>query len=199
MNRNLLITLVAVVVVVIGGVYVVAKSGHLPKTQGPVACTTEARICPDGSAVGRTGPNCEFAPCPTGTSDNNSNTTTTTGTTVDNNSLVQGAFNTSTTLAIGQTARFPDGLLVKLTSINDSRCPAGVQCIWQGELVATLVLSGGGLSTSTTLRLGTERNKSASAGDSEYEYTVTLTAASPSSATIRVERAVAGNTVDGKR
>ncbi len=23
----------------------------------------EARICPDGSAVGRTGPNCEFAPC----------------------------------------------------------------------------------------------------------------------------------------
>lgn len=29
-----------------------------------VACTEEAKICPDGSAVGRTGPNCEFAPCP---------------------------------------------------------------------------------------------------------------------------------------
>jgi predicted lipoprotein with Yx(FWY)xxD motif len=28
------------------------------------ACTAEARLCPDGSAVGRTGPNCEFAPCP---------------------------------------------------------------------------------------------------------------------------------------
>jgi len=28
------------------------------------ACTLEAKICPDGSAVGRTGPNCEFAPCP---------------------------------------------------------------------------------------------------------------------------------------
>lgn len=28
------------------------------------ACTREAKICPDGSAVGRTGPNCEFAPCP---------------------------------------------------------------------------------------------------------------------------------------
>ena len=24
----------------------------------------EAKICPDGSAVSRTGPNCEFAPCP---------------------------------------------------------------------------------------------------------------------------------------
>ncbi len=30
----------------------------------PVACTMEAKICPDGSAVGRTGPNCEFAACP---------------------------------------------------------------------------------------------------------------------------------------
>jgi hypothetical protein len=28
------------------------------------ACTLEAKICPDGSSVGRTGPNCEFAPCP---------------------------------------------------------------------------------------------------------------------------------------
>lgn len=30
-----------------------------------VACTEEAKICPDGSAVGREGPNCEFAACPT--------------------------------------------------------------------------------------------------------------------------------------
>ncbi len=30
----------------------------------PVACTEEAKLCPDGSAVGRTGPNCEFPPCP---------------------------------------------------------------------------------------------------------------------------------------
>jgi|CXWL01.1.fsa_nt_gi predicted PurR-regulated permease PerM len=31
----------------------------------PVACTMEAKICPDGSAVGRSGPKCEFAACPT--------------------------------------------------------------------------------------------------------------------------------------
>lgn len=30
----------------------------------PQACTAEAKICPDGSAVERTGPNCEFTPCP---------------------------------------------------------------------------------------------------------------------------------------
>jgi serpin B len=29
-----------------------------------IACTADAMICPDGSAVGRVGPNCEFAPCP---------------------------------------------------------------------------------------------------------------------------------------
>jgi hypothetical protein len=27
-------------------------------------CTMEAKLCPDGSSVGRTGPNCEFASCP---------------------------------------------------------------------------------------------------------------------------------------
>ena len=35
------------------------------KNVGQQACTVEAKICPDGSSVGRTGPNCEFAECPT--------------------------------------------------------------------------------------------------------------------------------------
>jgi len=34
------------------------------QTNPPRACTEEAKLCPDGSYVGRTGPNCEFAPCP---------------------------------------------------------------------------------------------------------------------------------------
>ncbi|NYZ60697.1 hypothetical protein H0O01_03290 [Candidatus Micrarchaeota archaeon] len=33
----------------------------------PRACTEEARLCPDGSYVGRAGPDCEFAPCPNAT------------------------------------------------------------------------------------------------------------------------------------
>ena len=32
--------------------------------QRPMACTADAKICPDGSAVGRIAPDCEFAPCP---------------------------------------------------------------------------------------------------------------------------------------
>ncbi len=27
-------------------------------------CTMDAMLCPDGSSVGREGPDCEFAPCP---------------------------------------------------------------------------------------------------------------------------------------
>ena len=36
-----------------------------PVSNAPVACTLDARICPDGSAVGRTGPACEFEACST--------------------------------------------------------------------------------------------------------------------------------------
>jgi hypothetical protein len=34
-----------------------------PPPEGQV-CTRDAKVCPDGSTVGRTGPNCEFAACP---------------------------------------------------------------------------------------------------------------------------------------
>ena len=38
------------------------QSSSVPN--GPIACTQEAKMCPDGTSVGRVGPNCEFAPCP---------------------------------------------------------------------------------------------------------------------------------------
>ena len=37
---------------------------QVPAEPDMVACTMEAMQCPDGSYVGRTGPNCAFAPCP---------------------------------------------------------------------------------------------------------------------------------------
>ncbi len=41
---------------------------RIKEIQGKIkTCTQEAKICPDGSGVGRIGPNCEFAPCPTAT------------------------------------------------------------------------------------------------------------------------------------
>jgi hypothetical protein len=35
-----------------------------PKKEEGIACTMEVKICPDGTAVGRQPPTCEFAPCP---------------------------------------------------------------------------------------------------------------------------------------
>ena len=53
-----------IVLVVIGlGAAVWYVLGN-PLAGGPVAWTMEGKLCPDGSAVGRTGPNCEFAACP---------------------------------------------------------------------------------------------------------------------------------------
>lgn len=44
------------------------------KQEEQVACTMEAKICPDGSAVGRSGPMCEFAPCPSPKTKNSNST-----------------------------------------------------------------------------------------------------------------------------
>ncbi len=40
-----------------------AEPPQTPATETK-ACTQEAKVCPDGTAVSRTGPHCEFAPCP---------------------------------------------------------------------------------------------------------------------------------------
>lgn len=43
--------------------YEVSNPDQIKIPEG-TACTMDAKICPDGSAVGRSGPNCEFAKCP---------------------------------------------------------------------------------------------------------------------------------------
>lgn len=55
------IILVAVAAVLGGAVFYYTKVSRRPVQ---VACTQEAKQCLDGSYVGRTGPNCEFAACP---------------------------------------------------------------------------------------------------------------------------------------
>jgi hypothetical protein len=42
----------------------VKKDTNVPGDK--TACTEEAKVCPDGSSVGRTGPDCQFAECPAG-------------------------------------------------------------------------------------------------------------------------------------
>lgn len=55
------IAVIVALILVGGGYYYLVQS---PK--GEMACSAEAKLCPDGSSLGRSGPNCEFAACPEG-------------------------------------------------------------------------------------------------------------------------------------
>lgn len=54
-----------VILFVVGfGSFLYRNTMERPGVAAPeVACTMEAKVCPDGSSVGRTGPRCEFASC----------------------------------------------------------------------------------------------------------------------------------------
>lgn len=62
MQKNLLIACAVLMIVFLA--LVLGRSYFQTKSPEPIACTMDAKICPDGSAVGRVGPSCEFAPCP---------------------------------------------------------------------------------------------------------------------------------------
>jgi len=66
MKNNKGITPILIVLIIVGVLALVGGAYYfwMKNSQKPVACTEEARICPDGSAVGCIGPNCEFAQCP---------------------------------------------------------------------------------------------------------------------------------------
>lgn len=79
MKMSLIVLIVGFFILIIGGVggYFIGRSSvilptdtppklinPIPPTPQETACTLEARICPDGSPVGRVPPNCKFAPCP---------------------------------------------------------------------------------------------------------------------------------------
>lgn len=60
-KARVLSLIVAAFVLVIAGVFLFRQLSFLAPSVG---CTEEAKLCPDGSAVGRVPPKCEFSPCP---------------------------------------------------------------------------------------------------------------------------------------
>ncbi len=65
MNNTLVLVFVTATFVLGGLLYIYnpAPIEYKEPTPEQVACTADAMLCPDGSYVGRSGPNCEFA-CP---------------------------------------------------------------------------------------------------------------------------------------
>lgn len=98
-----------------------------------VACTTEAKICPDGSAVGRIGPNCEFAKCQsTGTNKENtvnSSPVQSNSNQSDNSNSGSAVIPTSgqgNTCAVYTT---PQGKIRYCSTCGDGRCDVKERCV----------------------------------------------------------------------
>jgi hypothetical protein len=70
MNRIFVVIFIIVIFVFGGLLYIYNPEPTRyknPNEPEPVFCTADARLCPDGSYVGRTGSKCEFV-CPEATS-----------------------------------------------------------------------------------------------------------------------------------
>src|SRR3989338_2232690 len=71
----IMFTLLPIIAFILGMKYQAGLSAFKPTvTPEQKAFTMEAKICPDGSYVGRSGPNCEFSPCPTVSNENTGKT-----------------------------------------------------------------------------------------------------------------------------
>ena len=126
MKKVLIILAVAVILLIGVGIYIIEEPRTIAK-----ACTEEAKICPDGSAVGRTGPKCEFAPCPETTKPDN-----------------------ATSAKLNQTIVINTISITPLAVSQDSRCAVDVTCIWAGTVVLHARLSYGNEKLETDLTLG---------------------------------------------
>ncbi len=133
-NMNNKIILVAVLFVVVAGVagsfyFYPPNIEPTPTVPGePVVCTLEAKLCPDGSSVGRTGPKCEFADCPVA-------------------QIKEG-----TTAALNQKILNNGVYITPLEVVSDSRCPVDVTCIQAGEVALKVLLAKGTASKEVTLK-----------------------------------------------
>lgn len=96
-----------------------------PGNENGAVCTTDVKQCPDGSYVGRTGPKCEFAACPS----------------VSVSKVLISA-------KIGRLANISGLELTPIKVTEDSRCPVDVTCIQAGTVkVEVRLKSGSGQAT----------------------------------------------------
>jgi hypothetical protein len=63
MKQLIALTVVLLIVGIGGFMYRNALEHPVVLAPTGVACTQEAKMCPDGSSIGRTGPECTFSPC----------------------------------------------------------------------------------------------------------------------------------------
>lgn len=68
MRKNIFTIIAIAIILVLGYMYYTKKQDSNPVIPGrdgeTIVCSSDAKLCPDGSYVGRVGPRCEFAECP---------------------------------------------------------------------------------------------------------------------------------------
>lgn len=107
----------SVYVIVIAALFVASLTFYLSKADrqsvadGQGACTLEARLCPDGSSVGRVGPSCNFAACP------------------------------PVGVALDESVTFGGTDIVPRRVVEDSRCPVDATCTWAGTFLAEVAIT----------------------------------------------------------
>jgi hypothetical protein len=130
MKKNIwiIVALLIVSIILVIGVYKFYSNIY---NLGNHACTMEAKLCPNGTAVGRVGPNCDFAPCP--------DATTTPEIFVQNVNVKSGD-KISNPLQINGEARgtwyFEASFPIKVYDVNDKllgSVPAQAQSDWETE------------------------------------------------------------------
>ena len=126
MSRNYII---ALILIAVAGITLLITNKMTPDDIGGSVCTMEAKMCPDGSSVGRSGPNCEFSACP------NPSPNQSTGETSLNQKILTG-----------------EVFITPLEITSDSRCPINAVCIWAGEISIKVRLEKGTASKDVVLK-----------------------------------------------
>ncbi|MEQ1499776.1 MAG: hypothetical protein ABL917_00170 [Parcubacteria group bacterium] len=120
-------TKIALVILMILGMFAFVFYKNSKRGVVFVTCTLDSKICPDGSSVSRTGPQCDFDECPT--------------------------VKESTEAKLGEMI-FTGGVYITPEDVvSDSRCPKDVQCVWAGELKVSVVLKSSGVVNPTQKRV----------------------------------------------
>lgn len=119
MNKRSLYYFIAVVLVgAIPSTTYILRNKVSGSPQQPQVCTQEAKICPNGTSVGRTGPHCEFTPCPiTTTSTSSLEVTTSSSTPLATTSVVMQPLPTNNT---PHQESIPPTTLSKISSVVSS-------------------------------------------------------------------------------
>jgi hypothetical protein len=100
-----------------------------------VGCTLEAKVCPDGSSVGRIGSNCAFADCPatnTNTS-TDTNTAMNTNTTVNTNTAIdpKADWKTYTSAQYGYSLKYPkEWVVVSMDRLTGAEKSDGTRTVF---------------------------------------------------------------------